>query len=345
MRIAIYGAGAIGANLGGELALAGQDVVLVDGWREHVEAIRRNGLQMSGVRGEHRVTLPALHPDEVGQLAGRVDLLVVAVKSYETAEAARRMRPTLAEDACVISAQNGLNETLLAAEFGPGAVLGCVVLIAGALWEPGQVIRTEGPNELVFGELDGTSSDRLTRICELFSCAAVTSSTDNIWGELWAKLVQNSMSNPIAGASGLLIREVREEPQARAISIATAEEGIRVGQALGYRVEPILGISAAEFLDPRVEVREAVSWRLEAQGAAVGNIRGSLPRDLMKGRRTEIDAFNGTICVRGHEAGLATPLNEAILRQIQEIERGARAIGRHNLDELSAVLRAASPSG
>jgi 2-dehydropantoate 2-reductase len=340
-RIAVIGAGAIGGNLGGALALAGEGVTLVDAWPEHVAAIRAGGLRIGGVRGEHRVELPAYHIGEVSRLCRGeppFDLLIVAVKSYDTDWATALMAPALRPGGFALSAQNGLNEARIAARLGYGRVVGCVVLVAGALWEPGHVIRTEGPSDLILGELHGRETPRLARLAEALAPVASVQTTRNIWGELWAKLVQNSMSNPVAGVTGLLIREVREQPEARRVSIAAAAEGVRVGLALGYAIEPILGIAAEEFLAAAAGAAPEVGERLAAQGPAVGNIRGSLPRDLMKGLRTEVDAFNGEICQRGAAIGVPTPVNAAIWRLVRAVERGERAPGPENLRELLATL-------
>src|SRR5205807_330274 len=119
-RIAVVGAGAIGGNLAWPLALAGENVTLIDAWPEHVQAVRDNGLRVSGVRGEHRVQLPALHIGEALQLEDQVDLLIVAVKSYDTAWVATLTAPLLRAGGFVLSAQNGLNEETLAAHLGFG---------------------------------------------------------------------------------------------------------------------------------------------------------------------------------------------------------------------------------
>jgi 2-dehydropantoate 2-reductase len=340
-RIAVIGAGAIGGNLGGWLALAGEDVTLIDAWPEHVAAIRAGGLRIGGVRGDHQVTVPAYHPGEVSGLCRGdppFDLLIVAVKSYDTDWATALMAPALRPGGFAVSAQNGLNEERIAARLGFGRVVGCVVLLAGALWEPGHVIRTEGPNDLVVGELHGRATPRLAHLAEALAPVANVQTTSNIWGELWAKLVQNSMSNPVAGVTGLLIREVREQPEARRVSIAAAAEGARVGLALGYAIEPILGVAAEDFIAAAEGRAPEVGERLAAQGPAVGNIRGSLPRDIIKGLRTEVDAFNGEICRRGAELGIATPINAAILRLVRAVERGERTPGPENLRELLAEL-------
>src|SRR5207237_4384810 len=122
------------------------------------------------------------------------------------------------------------------------------VLVGGALWGAGEGIRAEGPSDLILGELHGRETPRLARLAEALAPVANVQTTRNIWGELWAKLVQNSMSNPVAGVTGLLIREVREQPEARRVSIAAAAEGVPVGLALGYAIEPILGIAAQDFV-------------------------------------------------------------------------------------------------
>ena len=142
MRIAIYGAGAVGASIGGFLAAAGEDVLLIDPYEEHVAAMQRGGLLLDGITGEHRVPVTALVPADLGGVAGAFDLVVIGVKSYDTVDAVERMLPFLRDDTWVVTPQNGLNELQIAPLVGAHRTLGCVTVIAATMTAPGHVTRT-----------------------------------------------------------------------------------------------------------------------------------------------------------------------------------------------------------
>ena len=139
--------------MGGIVAIGlhrgGNDVTIIDPWRPHVEAIRTVGLLMTegytGARTEWRGVIPALHTDELDQVEGKLDIVVLSVKGYNTRKYAELIRPYLADDAMVVSVQNGINEPIIAEVVGPERTIGCETLMAAQTWEPGTFIaRTAG---------------------------------------------------------------------------------------------------------------------------------------------------------------------------------------------------------
>jgi 2-dehydropantoate 2-reductase len=147
-RIAVVGSGAVGGYLGGHLARTGNDVTLIDPWPEHVEAIRARGLQLSGMTDEESCTvkLPTMHLTEVQSLSRQrpVDIAFVCSKSYDTEWSTMLIRPYLATDGFVVSAQNSINEEAIARVVGWGRTVGCIVgnNFGVDLYEPGCVRRT-----------------------------------------------------------------------------------------------------------------------------------------------------------------------------------------------------------
>src|ERR671923_1932613 len=144
MRIGIFGAGAIGSVVGGLLTKAGHDVTLVDQWPEHVEAMRKHGLRLSGTCGEHLVRVTACHLHEAQAIEAPFDAAFVAVKSYDTEGAtALAVRHLKRPDGVVVGFQNGLNDERVAAIAGRERTLGCVITIGAGLYEPGHAMRTD----------------------------------------------------------------------------------------------------------------------------------------------------------------------------------------------------------
>ena len=189
MRIAVWGAGAIGGVVGAWISRAGIDVLLVDRDRTHVEAIREAGLVVDGVRGEFRAIVPALMPTEV---EGSFDLILLAVKCLHTEEAVATLAHHLASDGAVVSLQNGLNEVIIAARLGEQRTIGCFVNFS-ADWQAPGYIQHGGEHPIYVGELNGIRSSRIEQVATLLNTFCETLITDNIWGYLWSKLCYASL--------------------------------------------------------------------------------------------------------------------------------------------------------
>ena len=231
MRIGIMGAGAIGSVVGGMLTKAGRDVTLIDQWPEHVEAMRRQGLRLSGTCGDHVIRVKAMHVHELQSVTKPFDAAFVAVKSYDTEWATALVLPYLAQpDGLVVDFQNGINDERVAAVAGRERTLGCVITIGAGLYEAGHAMRTDTQSiGFKIGELDGKDSERARGLAEVMSDVAGAKVTTNLFGERWSKLTVNCMANPIAGLSGLGSAQVRSVPGPARIAIQVAAEGISVG--------------------------------------------------------------------------------------------------------------------
>src|SRR5499426_3713109 len=250
-RIGIFGAGAIGSVVGGMLTKAGRDVTLIDQWPEHVEAMRRQGLRLSGTCGDQQIRVNAIHVHELQLVTKPFDAVFISVKSYDTEWATALALPYLARpDGVVVDFQNGVNDERVAAVAGRERTLGCVITIGAGLYEAGHAMRTDtGSIGFKIGELDGRDTERARELAKIMSDVAVAKVTTNLFGERWSKLTVNCMANPIAGLSGLGTAEVRTQPTPRRIAIFVGGEAIKVGRACGHEVEPIYGIVAQRFVD------------------------------------------------------------------------------------------------
>jgi 2-dehydropantoate 2-reductase len=272
MRIGIIGAGAIGCVVGGMLTRAGNDVTFIDQWPDHVEAMTKVGLRLSGTCGEHLIPVKALHLHQAQSLAEPFDVVFIAVKSYDTEWATHLGLAYLKQpDGVVVDFQNGINDERVAAIAGKQRTLGCVITISAGLYEPGHALRTDRGNiAFKIGEQDGKDTERACRLVELMSAVGPTKLTPNLWGERWSKLTVNCMVNAVCALSGLGSGEARIEPQTQFISIQLASEVIQVGRACGHEVEPIYGIATQRFV-------EAAAGRgvaeLQADMAAHGQTR------------------------------------------------------------------------
>jgi 2-dehydropantoate 2-reductase len=330
----VLGTGAIGSSIGGYLARAGRDIVLIDMWPAHVEAMRASGLKVTAQQETFTAKVHALHLADVSSLRRPFDAVFLSVKSYDTVWATHFILPHLAPSGAIVSAQNGINEDRIAPIAGYPRTLGCVVTIGAGLYEPGHVTRTSAPDRAAFtvGELNGMLTPRLQELVGLLSDAGPTQATTNLWGDRWAKLVVNCMANPVAGITGMNNAEMRQSPEVFAVTVKVAGEALAVAAALGVQVEQVGGIPAQRYLDAARGVGvEDLRLAWTERGKSVGAGRPSLLQDVLKGRRTEVDYLNGYVVQQGREVGVPTPVNEAIVAVTHNLEAGELAQGPANL--------------
>jgi len=335
-RIAYVGVGAVGGYVAGHLTRAGHDVTLIDPWPEHVEHMRRHGIELTGLTAAERHTLPvnALHITDVQRLVKekQVDIAFLSVKSYDTEWAVQLIRPYLAPDGFVVSLQNCINEERIAQHVGWGRTVGCIAsLIAVELYAPGRIKRTVplgGDRHTVFrvGEPHGRVTRRVEEVAEMLRAVDSAKVTTNLWGERWSKLVINSMRNGLSAATGLFgnQRDTQEGP--RWVSIRLGSEAVKVGQALGFQLEKMLG------MEPEVLARageghkdaltEITNVLMDGAKRRADDQRPSMAQDISKGRRTETDFINGYVAARGVEIGVPAPTHARMNEAVRRVERG-----------------------
>ncbi len=334
-RIVFVGAGAIGGYTGGHMARVGHDVTLIDAWPEHVEYMREHGIQLSGLTEAERFSIKvnALHVSDVQRFVKEppIDIAFICVKSYDTEWATHLIKPYLAPDGFVVSLQNCINEERIAAIVGWGKTLGCIAsLVAAELYKPGHVKRTVpmgGDKHVVYrlGEAHGRVTPRATEVAELLRAADSSKVTTNLWGERWSKLVVNSMRNGLSAATGLSgnARDLAEGP--RWLSIRLGSEAIRVGQALGFQLEKMLGMDPETLAragegskDALTEIVETLVTQAKKRS---DEQRPSMAQDMAKGRRTETDFINGYVAERGAYIGVPAPTHAKMNDAVKRVER------------------------
>jgi 2-dehydropantoate 2-reductase len=335
-RIVVVGAGAVGGYAGGHMARAGEDVTLIDPWPEHIEYIRKHGLQLSGMtpRERHTVKVNAMHICDAQSLSKQkpVDIAFICTKSYDTEWAALLIRQYLAPNGFIVSLQNSINEERIANHVGWGRVLGCVAsLIAVELYAPGHIKRTVpigGETHTVFrvGEVHGRVTQRAEEVARMLSAADSAKPSANLWGERWSKLVINSMRNGLSAATGLAGNQRDLAPDSRSVSIRLGSQAVRVGQALGFqlesmqRMEPETLARAGEgSQDALAEITDVLTTFSKTRS---DEQRPSMAQDIMKGRRTETDFINGYVAARGAEIGVPAPLHAQVNELVKRVERG-----------------------
>ncbi len=333
--ILVWGAGAIGGALGAAFIRAGESVVFVDSAADHVAAINARGLTITGPIAPHHVAARACLPDEV---EGRFRRCILAVKAHHTAEACAALAPHLAAEGFVISAQNGLNEQVIAASVGSDRTMGCFVNFGADYLEPG-VVLYGGRGAVVLGELDGVMSERLAQTQVLFrQFDADAVATPNIWGFLWAKLIYGALLFATALTDDS-IADIFAIEACRPMLARLAHEVVRVSRAEGVRLEAFDGFDPAAFLPEASAAATAGSFdAMAAHNRRSAKSHSGIWRDLaVRKRRTEVDAQLGPVVAAGKRHGIPTPITAGIVARIHEVEEGRRPLSRLTLEELAAL--------
>lgn len=293
MRIGIMGSGGLGGYFGARLASGGTQVHFIARGR-HLDAMRRQGLRIEGPQPLH---LPSVQATDDPAEVGVVDFVLLGVKLWDTDQAIAQMRPMVGPRTTVISFQNGvLKDDYLRAAFPAQQVMGGVGYVATTIEEPG-VIRQTGPMQrLIFGEFDGTRSERgqaLLAACLAGGIQAELST--NILREIWQKYVFLVGLSGTTASMRNTIGPIRSNPQTRAFLSDVMAEVIAVGRAHGV-----------DLPDDQLRIS------MERADTVAPEMTSSMHHDLQRGNPLEVRWLSGGVVELGRAKGVATPCNRAI---------------------------------
>jgi 2-dehydropantoate 2-reductase len=301
MKIAIIGPGGIGCLFAGLLSQGGHEVWLVDRHAERARDLHRRGVWISGISGEFRSPVRATNqPRAVGQ----VDLVMIAVKSYDTVGAAESARALVGPETVALTLQNGLgNVEVMQQALGAERVMGGVTSQAATLIAPGQVHHA-GSGTTTIGETTGEVSERLTRVSSAFLEASIpTELTTQLPSVLWGKLAVNCGINAVATLAQVRNGGIMESASLREVLRLAVTEVEEVAKAKGIRLPQPDTAAHAEEICQRT-----------------ANNINSMLQDYYRQRRTEVDALNGAVVREGAEAGTPTPTNRVLTALIHGLE-------------------------
>jgi len=337
-RIAVLGTGSIGSCVGADLTDSGLDVVLIDQWAAHVEAMKESGLQIQFPDEDLDVPVTAWHLAELAEHVPAFDVVLLTAKSYDTAWLTQLIEPYLKETGVMIGLQNGMNNDTISGIVGIERTIGAVVELSAEMFTPGLVQRdtTRTGTWFGLGELDGVITPRLQEVQEILQCVAKVDLTENIEGAKWTKLVANSMVMGMVGFLGLKTWEAAKLPGMSELAVRAGRESVTVGQALGYEMEPVFGMSAEEFAGATDEVL------LNAMETLLGHIGKNATtasiHDHIKGRKSEMSHITGVVARKGEALGIPTPVNTATTEIDRRINEGELEMDVSNFGLLKAML-------
>jgi 2-dehydropantoate 2-reductase len=295
MRIAVMGAGGVGGYLGGRLAAAGEDVSFI-ARGAHLAALQADGLRIESPLGDEH--LPKVVAKQDPSEVGPVDLVLFAVKTYDSERAAAALVPLVKPETCVVTLQNGIDSVDTLSRFIPRAqVIGGTIYVTATLSGPGTVKHSGGPCRIAVGQGQGKSVIlALGEACKRAEGVDFESRAD-IETMLWEKFVAVSA---FSGATALLrttIGPIMANDETRAFAVQLLDEGLAVAKASGIALRP-------DFRDVAMQIWKGFS----------PESRGSMAVDLDAGRPLELDWLSGRIHKLGLDTGIATPAHSAVYR-------------------------------
>jgi 2-dehydropantoate 2-reductase len=322
--VIVWGGGAIGGTIAAYWARAGGPVLLVDAVQAHVDACRTGGLRIEGSIENFTQRLPAAAPGEVEGVYSRI---VLAVKAQDTAAALAGLLPHLAADGYVLSAQNGLNEIIIAEQAGEERTMGCFVNFGADWLGPGRILYG-GRGEVVVGEIDGQVRPRtveMHRLLAVFEPNAIL--TDNIWGYLWGKLGFAAMLFATSLNNDGMDNNFAD-PQRFPVFHQLGREVMAVARARNVTPLPFTGFDPAAFMagSPESAARACIAILAQRRRNSAKKHSGFW-RDLaVRKRRTEIDPLIGTVAELGRQAGVDTPAIRTLIGLVYDIQDGRREL-------------------
>ncbi len=304
MKIAIFGAGAMGSIYAGLFVEAGHEVHAVDIWQAHVEAINRDGLRIEGASGDRVVT--GIRATGDGSTVGACDLYVLATKAAGVGPAAEVIAPLMGAESVVLTIQNGLGAGERIARFLPAEriLLGVADGFGASMRGPGHV-HHNAMNLIRLGEMNGGMTDRLERVTRIWQDAGFNARAfADIEQLIWGKYICNVAFSGPCTVFDYTLGELMADPAAWEIAKGCAREVAAL--ALAKRID-------VDYGDP--------DEYISAFGRKMPGARPSMLLDHRAGRRSEVDAINGMAVELGRELGIPTPYNEVLTAIIRHREK------------------------
>jgi len=297
MRICIVGPGAIGCLFGAFLARSGNDVTMIDRHADRAELISSRGIIMTGISGDFTVAVEATVDTSETRDA---ELVMICVKSYDTAVAVGGLPRELAENCAVLTLQNGLgNVELIAERFGAERSYAGTTALGATLLGPGHV-RHSGQGVTTVGRFKEAPDARVDKIVDLLNEAGFeTHAVTDVTVALWTKVVVNAAINPLTALTGVRNGRLVEMPEARQLLARVVRECAEVARTQGVTDDPL----------PRVE---------EICNRTAQNV-SSMLQDILGAKQPEIDSINAAVVREAKRQGIPAPVNEVLARLVDAL--------------------------
>lgn len=304
MRIGVMAAGAVGGYFGGRMAAAGHDVAFI-ARGAHRDAIRRDGLIIESTHGD--LHLKDVNVTDDPKQIGPVDVVLFAVKLWDTETAGEQTRPLINSKTRVITLQNGVDSVeRLIPTLGDDTTIGGASYIVTTIARPGVIRQTGAVAKVYCGRLDGRPDAVLARYVEQIKAANIDITlTNHMLLEIWKKFVVLSGTSGITASTRQPLGVIRDDEDMRAFFYKLMHETIAVGRAAG------------------VEFPSDFSAELDRSVAAFpSTMKASMANDLDAGNRLELDWIAGKVVALGRKYGMPTPGHEAVYAILKPYRMG-----------------------
>lgn len=335
MRVAIYGAGAMGTILGAYIAASGKQIDLITRNVRHVEAIKTHGAQVLG-NANFTVKVNALTPDE---MSGVYDIIFLMTKQRENPKILPTLKDFLADDGVICTLQNGLPEPSVIEAVGSRRCLGCVATWGASTVAEGISELTSKKSKMNFmlGSMHGYNS-RAEIVKEYLDCVGRVKVEENLFSVRWAKLCINSAFSPLSAVTGYTFGELTKKRATREIALRLLNEAFDVAEKCGVEIGRLQGHNIVGLYRYKNGVKKFFA-AMFLPLATLGHKKlvSGMYADLNAGKKCDVDFVNGVIQRLGNKFDADTPMTDAVIKMAHEIERGERSISRDNVKILLKV--------
>ena len=305
MKIAVIGAGGVGGYFGGKLAQADYDVTFIARGK-HLEAIRENGLQIKSIKGDFLVHPKVTDNIEEVQYA---DLIILATKSWQVTAVAKQLKPVIQKETMVLPLQNGADNSDKLREVLPHKnVLAGLCKIVSKIESPSVIDHFEYEPEIIFGEYDNSHTGRVQRVHAIFNRSHIKNKiSEDIHLDIWRKFLFIATVSGIAAVARVPFGDFQNDPQLMDMVHKTANEIKNIANAKGINIT-------------HKDVEKAIDMFLSMGPETTA----SMQRDIMDGKPSELENFNGYIVREGKRFGVETPVNAFTYYSLLPQERKTR---------------------
>ncbi|MHA2224788.1 MAG: ketopantoate reductase family protein [Candidatus Hodarchaeales archaeon] len=335
MRVAVIGVGAIGGPIAAHLVENDIDVTVVTKYPKLAQTIQSKGLRLQEGKESRFIRIKAvpLIPD----LDGLFEIVFFVMKAFDVKAAARAVLPYLHDDGVAVTLQNGIVEDEVAAILGKNRVVGAVVFWASTMVEHGMIQR-QSKGRFIIGILDEQGNQqRLNEVEALLGYCSPVVITENIYDTLYSKLTLNAWFNGLQAISGLSFKEMFASKRPRQLVMGIITEAVMIADHLGINFVKLGDLDLPKLAFSDLDTPKSLSNKhtyLKSLGESWNRFKSSSLQSLERGRKSEIEYFNGYIAMKGKELGIKTPINNRLAQIAKEIEAGTREIISENLLEL-----------
>ncbi|HZL39710.1 MAG TPA: 2-dehydropantoate 2-reductase [Pseudolabrys sp.] len=307
MRIAAMAAGAVGGYFGARMAAAGHDVFFI-ARGAHLEAMRKDGLRVESVNGDLHLPKPNVTDDP--KSVGPVDIVLFAVKLWDTEKAAEQARPLIGPNTRIITFQNGVDSyERVAPIVGAAHAIPGVTYVVTVIERPGVIKQASQFQSIICGTHDGRPDAPLKAFVDAAKAAGINiAQSDNIERDRWHKFIFLSATSGATAVTRLTMGPILADADMRALFRGIMAETLAVGRAKGVALDP-------NFVDERLAF---------ADKNVPASMKASMANDLDRGNRLELDWLAGMVSRLGKEFKVPTPVNDTVYAALKPYRMGAK---------------------